>query len=115
MVGIPFNDAILVQLAQLTVGVAVSEPGARDAGGFGFSASGSRSLDNNFLLDGIDNNSYRPVETRKATYVVMPPPDALQEFKIETGNYDAESRWGHRRHRKCDHQERVQSISWCVV
>ena len=90
MVGIPLNGRNPVQLAQLTVGVTVSEPGARDAGGFGFSASGSRSLDNNFLLDGIDNNSNLPDLLNEANYVVMPPPDALQEFKIETGNYDAE-------------------------
>jgi len=90
MVGIPLNGRNPVQLAQLTVGVTVSEPGARDAGGFGFSASGSRSLDNNFLLDGIDNNTNLPDLLNEANYVVMPPPDALQEFKIETGNYDAE-------------------------
>jgi outer membrane receptor protein involved in Fe transport len=90
MVAIPLNGRNPVQLAQLTVGVTVSEPGARDAGGFGFSASGSRSLDNNFLLDGIDNNSNLPDLLNEANYVVMPPPDALQEFKIETGNYDAE-------------------------
>jgi outer membrane receptor protein involved in Fe transport len=90
MVSIPLNGRNPVQLAQLTVGVTVSEPGARDAGGFGFSASGSRSLDNNFLLDGIDNNSNLPDLLNEANYVVMPPPDALQEFKIETGNFDAE-------------------------
>ena len=90
MVSIPLNGRNPVQLAQLTVGVTVSEPGARDSGGFGFSASGSRSLDNNFLLDGIDNNSNLPDLLNEANYVVMPPPDALQEFKIETGNYDAE-------------------------
>jgi outer membrane receptor protein involved in Fe transport len=90
MVGIPLNGRNPVQLAQLTVGVTVSEPGARDASGFGFSASGSRSLDNNFLLDGIDNNSNLPDLLNEENYVVMPPPDALQEFKIETGNYDAE-------------------------
>jgi hypothetical protein len=70
--------------------VTTSEPGARDSGGFGFSASGSRSLDNNFLLDGVDNNSNLPDLLNEANYVSMPPPDALQEFKIETGNYDAE-------------------------
>jgi hypothetical protein len=57
MVGFPSNGRNPVQLAQFTVGVTVSEPGARDSGGYGFSASGSRSLDNNFLLDGVDNNS----------------------------------------------------------
>lgn len=90
IVGLPLNGRNSVQLAQLTVGVTVSEPGARDSNGYGFSASGSRSLDNNFLLDGIDNNSNLPDLLNEANYVVMPPPDALQEFKIETGNYDAE-------------------------
>ena len=90
MVGFPLNGRNPVQLAQLTVGVTTSEPGARDSGGFGFSASGARSLDNNFLLDGVDNNSNLPDLLNEANYVVMPPPDALQEFKVETGNYDAE-------------------------
>ena len=90
MVGFPLNGRNPVQLAQLSVGVTVSEPGARDSTGFGFSASGSRSLDNSFLLDGVDNNSNLPDLLNEANYVVMPPPDALQEFKIETGNYDAE-------------------------
>ena len=90
IIGLPLNGRNSVQLAQLTVGVTTSEPGARDAGGFGFSASGSRSLDNNFLLDGIDNNSNLPDLLNEANYVVLPPPDALQEFKIETGNYNAE-------------------------
>ena len=43
MVGFPLNGRNPVQLAQLSVGVTTSEPGARDSGGFGFSASGSRS------------------------------------------------------------------------
>jgi hypothetical protein len=90
MVAFPLNGRNPVQLAQLTVGVTTSEPGARDSGGYGFSANGARSLDNNFLLDGIDNNSNLPDLLNEANYVVMPPPDALQEFKIETGNYDAE-------------------------
>jgi hypothetical protein len=90
MVGFPLNGRNPVQLAQLSVGVTASEPGARDSGGFGFSASGARSLDNNFLLDGVDNNSNLPDLLNEANYVTMPPPDALQEFKVETGNYDAE-------------------------
>lgn len=90
MVGFPLNGRNPVQLAQLSVGVTTSEPGARDSGGFGFSASGARSLDNNFLLDGVDNNSNLPDLLNEANYVVMPSPDALQEFKVETGNYDAE-------------------------
>src|SRR5450631_3799871 len=87
---LPLNGRNFAQLALLSTGTAPSEPGARDEGGYGFSANGARSLDNNFLLDGVDNNSNLPDLLNEANYVVMPPPDALQEFKVETGNYDAE-------------------------
>ncbi len=90
MIGLPLNGRNPVQLAQLTAGVTVSEPGARDESGFGFSANGARSLQNNFLLDGIDNNSNLPDLLNEANYVVMPSVDALQEFKVETDSYNAE-------------------------
>ncbi|HYM07307.1 MAG TPA: TonB-dependent receptor, partial [Terriglobales bacterium] len=90
MSGLPLNGRNAVQLAQLTAGVTVSEPGARDENGFGFSANGARSLQNNFLLDGIDNNSNLPDLLNEANYVVMPSVDALQEFKVQTDAYNAE-------------------------
>ncbi len=90
MAGLPLNGRNPVQLAQLTAGVTVSEPGARDESGFGFSANGARSLENNFLLDGIDNNSNLPDLLNETNYVVMPSVDALQEFKVETDSYNAE-------------------------
>jgi hypothetical protein len=90
MQGMPLNGRNPVQLAQLTAGVTVSEPGARDESGYGFSANGARSLENNFLLDGIDNNSNLPDLLNETNYVVMPSVDALQEFKVETDSYNAE-------------------------
>jgi outer membrane receptor protein involved in Fe transport len=90
MVGLPLNGRNPVQLAQLTAGVTVSEPGARDESGFGFSANGARSLQNNFLLDGVDNNSNLPDLLNETNYVVMPSVDALQEFKVQTDSYGAE-------------------------
>ncbi len=90
MIGLPLNGRNPVQLAQLTAGVTVSEPGARDESGYGFSANGARSLENNFLLDGIDNNSNLPDLLNETNYVVMPSVDALQEFKVETDSYNAE-------------------------
>ena len=54
---LPLNGRNFAQLALLSTGTAPSEPGARDEGGYGFSANGARSLQNNFLLDGVDNNS----------------------------------------------------------
>jgi hypothetical protein len=88
MIGLPLNGRNPVQLAQLTAGVTVSEPGARDESGFGFSANGARSLQNNFLLDGIDNNSNLPDLLNETNYVVMPSVDALREFKVETDSYN---------------------------
>lgn len=87
---LPLNGRNPVQLAQLSAGVTVSEPGARDEGGYGFSANGARSLQNNFLLDGVDNNSNLPDLLNEANYVVMPSVDALQEFRFETDSYSAE-------------------------
>ncbi|WP_446744366.1 carboxypeptidase regulatory-like domain-containing protein [Silvibacterium acidisoli] len=90
MVTLALNGRNAVQLAQLTPGVTTSEPGSRDQNGFGFSANGARSLQNNFLLDGIDDNSNLPDLLNEANYVIMPSVDALQEFRVETNSYTAE-------------------------
>ncbi|MGA7221930.1 MAG: TonB-dependent receptor [Candidatus Acidiferrales bacterium] len=55
-----------------------------------FSANGNSELQNNFLLDGIDNNSFSENLQELSVQVVQPPPDALQEFKIQTRTYSAE-------------------------
>ncbi len=87
---LPLNGRNFAQLALLSAGTAPSEPGARDEGGFGFSANGARSLQNNFLLDGIDNNSNLPDLLNETNFVIQPPVDALQEFKVESNAYGAE-------------------------
>jgi len=87
---LPLNGRNFAQLALLTAGTAPSEPGARDEQSFGFSAGGARSLQNNFLLDGIDNNSNLPDLLNESNYVIQPPVDALQEFKVQTNAYSAE-------------------------
>ncbi len=66
------------------------EPGARDEQNFGFSAGGARSLQNNFLLDGLDNNSNLPDLLNETNYVIQPPVEALQELKVQTNAYSAE-------------------------
>ena len=87
---LPLNGRNFAQLALLTAGTAPSEPGARDENSYGFSAGGARSLQNNFLLDGIDNNSNLPDLLNETNYVIQPPVDALQEFKVQTNAYSAE-------------------------
>lgn len=87
---LPLNGRNFAQLALLTAGTAPSEPGARDEGGYGFSASGARSLQNNFLLDGVDNNSNLPDLLNETNYVIQPSVEALEEFKVQTNAYSAE-------------------------
>src|ERR1700733_14305883 len=87
---LPLNGRNFAQLALLSTGTAPSEPGARDEGGYGFSANGARSLQNNFLLDGVDNNSNLPDLLNETNFVIQPPVEALQEFKVPTNAYSAE-------------------------
>jgi hypothetical protein len=87
---LPLNGRNFAQLALLSTGTAPSEPGARDEQNFGFSANGARSLQNNFLLDGVDNNSNLTDLLNETNYVIQPPVEALQEFKVQTNAYSAE-------------------------
>jgi len=90
VVNLPLNGRNFAQLALLTAGTTPSEPGARDETGYGFSANGGRSLQNNFLLDGIDNNSNLTDLLNETNYVIQPSVDAIQEFKVQTNSYSAE-------------------------
>src|ERR1700730_12488426 len=90
VVNLPLNGRNFAQLALLTAGVAPSEPGSRDEGGYGVSANGARSLKNNFLLDGVDNNSNLPYLLNETNYVIQPSVEALEEFKVQTNAYSAE-------------------------
>jgi len=87
---LPLNGRNYAQLALLGVGVSAAEPGSRVETTYGFSANGARSLQNNFLLDGIDNNANLGDVLNGAAYVVQPSVDAIAEFKVETNSYSAE-------------------------
>lgn len=88
----PLNGRNWVYIAHLAAGVAPSN-GARGNGKGDFNANGQRSEQNNFILDGIDNNYVAPGYLSASSYVVQPPPDALGEFKLQTSDYSAE--FGH--------------------
>jgi hypothetical protein len=85
----PLNGRNYVFVAQLAAGVAQSN-GSRGEGNGDFSANGLRAEQNNFILDGVDNNSNLMDFLNGATYIVKPPPDALAEFKVQTSDYTAE-------------------------
>ncbi len=88
----PLNGRNWVFIAQLTAGVSPPN-GSRGAGSGDFNANGQRAEQNNFILDGVDNNNNVVDFLNGASYIVRPPPDALAEFKIQTGAYSAE--FGH--------------------
>jgi len=86
---LPLNGRRYADLALLEPGVAKFYAPANPAPDR-FSANGNSELQNNFLLDGIDNNSFSENLQELSMQVVQPPPDALQEFKIQTRTYSAE-------------------------
>ena len=78
-------------LARLTAGVTHSQPEGRGLAATGwFAANGTRPAQNNFLLDGIDNNSNNVDFLSGAAYVIKPPVDAIGEFKLQTNAFSAE-------------------------
>ncbi len=93
MSDIPLNGRSYLQLASLSAGVSATTTGTNgntggSSGQFGqvsFAANGARGTLNNFLLDGIDNNSNDSGGSILHTNV-----DAIQEFKIQTNAYSAE-------------------------
>jgi len=87
---LPLNGRNYAQLALLGVGVSPAEPGSRVSASFGFSSNGARSLQNNFLLDGVDNNANLGDVLNESSYVIQPSVDAIAEFKVQTNSYSAE-------------------------
>ncbi len=89
---IPLSGRNWLYIAQLSAGAAPPS-GSRGQGKGDFTANGTRSEENNFILDGVDNNANTVDFYNGASYVSLPPPDGLSEFKVQTSNYSAE--FGH--------------------
>ncbi len=88
---LPLNGRNYTFLARLSAGVTQGQQDTRGLGASGsFSANGSRPAQNNYLLDGIDNNANLVDFLNGTAYAVRPPIDAIQEFKVQTNNYSAE-------------------------
>lgn len=88
---LPLNGRNFTFLAQLGAGMQTPQADTRgNAASGAFSANGERPAQNNYLLDGIDNNSDNVDFLNGTNYVILPPPDAIQEFKVQTSDYSAE-------------------------
>lgn len=95
MNAVPLSSRNFTQILALSPGVTAN---AIDAGALGrnsvnISANGARPWDNNVVLNGM--NADNPMsqgfdDAPDKTGVPVPAPDAIEEFKVQTGLYDAE-------------------------
>src|SRR2546427_2656233 len=93
MQALPLNGREYSALALLTTGVRQSALNRSTTGTpreGAFNVNGLRSTFNNFLIDGVDNNSYGTSNQGFSNQVMQPPPDAVGEFKVVTTNESAE-------------------------
>ncbi|HET6205171.1 MAG TPA: TonB-dependent receptor [Terracidiphilus sp.] len=88
---LPLNGRNFTFLAQLGAGMQTPQADTRgNAASGAFSANGLRPAQNNYLLDGIDNNSNAVDFLNGTNFVILPPVDAIQEFKVQTAQFSAE-------------------------
>jgi hypothetical protein len=88
---LPLNGRNFTFLAQLAAGVNTPQADTRgNAASGAFSANGLRPAQNNYLLDGIDNNSNAVDFLNGTNFVILPPLEAIQEFKVQTADFSAE-------------------------
>jgi hypothetical protein len=55
-----------------------------------YNVNGQRSMFNNFLLDGLDNNAYGESNQGFDNQIIQPPPDSIAQFQVVTNNESAE-------------------------
>jgi hypothetical protein len=88
---LPLNGRNFTFLAQLGAGVGTPQADTRgNAASGAFTANGLRPSQNNYLLDGIDNNSNAVDFLNGTNFVVLPPVDAISEFKVQTADFSAQ-------------------------
>ena len=91
-VDLPLNGREFTQLTLLAPGAAPVQDAqqsgfqvTRGSGGISPSVNGQRGEENNFTMDGVLNN-----ELFTNTWVISPPPDAIQEFDVQSHITDAQ-------------------------
>ncbi len=87
---LPLNGRRYSDLALLEAGIQRNLVNQNNTTPDRFSSNGNWETQNYFSLDGIDNNSGSTNLQESTVQVIQPPPDALQEFRIQTRSYSAE-------------------------
>ena len=92
IVNLPLNGRSYADLTLLVPGARKSllEDGSATGRDASYNVNGQRSALNNFMIDGVDNNSYGTSNQGFSNQVVQITPDAVAEFKVETSNFSAE-------------------------
>lgn len=86
---LPLNGRRYADLALLAPGI-FKNPSVANAAPDRFSSNGNLETQNYFALDGVDNNSGSTNLQEGSVQNVQPPPDAIQEFRLQTRTYTTE-------------------------
>ena len=89
-VELPLAGRRYTELALLAPGVANANLNPVTRGPGWFVSNGNYHTQNNFLLDGVDNNQGTTNAQALSAQVVQPSPDSIAEFKVQTNSYSAE-------------------------
>jgi hypothetical protein len=93
---LPLVNRNFTQILGLTAGTNTDVVDATQlgAGSQEIRANGARSGDNNFMLNGVDANSYganmAQATANSGGGLAIPAPDTIQEFKVQNSLYDAQ-------------------------
>ena len=87
---LPLNGRRYADLALLEAGIQKNVTNPNNQAPDRFSSNGNLETQNYFSLDGVDNNSGSTNLQEGSVQTVQPPPDALQEFRVQTRTYSAE-------------------------
>ena len=90
IVDLPLNGRRYSDLALLEPGIQRNLTNTNNTAPDRFSSNGNLETQNYFALDGVDNNSGSTNLQEGSVQTVQPPPDALQEFRVQTRTYSAE-------------------------
>ncbi|MGC4054043.1 MAG: carboxypeptidase-like regulatory domain-containing protein [Paludibaculum sp.] len=94
MVELPLQGRTYSSLALLAPGVRQSQVGNQGSIAFrregSYNVNGLRSVWNNFLLDGVDNNFYGTTNQGFSNQSAQPSPDSVAEFRMVVNAYSAE-------------------------
>jgi len=89
-VDLPLAARRYTELALLVPGAAESVLPTSTRGFGWFVVNGNYQTQNNFVIDGVDNNQGTNNAQSLSAQVVSPSPDAIAEFKVQTNSFSAE-------------------------